>query len=656
MKKSLLLSVALAAACSASAATPALVKADASAFSSGLKLPAPAAKASAITRAQGDPVSFDFTYSNGPAGAYSLNGATGGKTRIYLGFEMSPADIRAFAGSKVTSFSIYSPYGTDEQTGKTLDNTITDARFFYSFRLAKEDYKQDFNLSTTPATENIIQIDEPYTITGEETSLYFGYSFVVPEEDNMAYLITDNIPTEAGAGIYSSSNTDDFPATFYTFSTDIGALCMSLNLEMETVPQYISFSSMPSTLCLPLGQPSTLPITLSATSAYPIESFTLEYTMGGETYSDKFQSEEPLPAGVGRLISLDLEIPAQHEKFNELVEFKLTSINGIENVCDGSVAEVSVVVVDEVPVHRTLYEEYTSTSCGYCTRGYAAIEYMKKNYPDFVTVSYHSRYQTADPMQTVTDFPADISSFPTAFLNRSLSVDPYYGTQSYMNMALPVVGDILALNAVPTAWKIDVAHEWTSENELVARASVANMAGFKDKEYKIGYILVADGLSGTTTTWRQTNYYYTEAPNFIAELNDFCLGGVYGRGKVVGLVYNDVVISDEGIHGVDGSIPATLAPEEKVNHSLTFDLTKIPERLLPDTKNLRIVAIVLDAKGNVLNCAKDEVDDAYSAVAGLATEDAPAEYFNLNGVKVANPSQGIFIRRQGSKTEKVVIR
>lgn len=36
--------------------------------------------------------------------------------------------------------------------------------------------------------------------------------------------------------------------------------------------------------------------------------------------------------------------------------------------------------------------------------------------------------------------------------------------------------------------------------------------------------------------------------------------------------------------------------------------------------------------------------------------DAPVEYFNLQGVRVAAPEAGIFIRRQGNKVEKVVIR
>lgn len=40
---------------------------------------------------------------------------------------------------------------------------------------------------------------------------------------------------------------------------------------------------------------------------------------------------------------------------------------------------------------------------------------------------------------------------------------------------------------------------------------------------------------------------------------------------------------------------------------------------------------------------------------GNADVNAPVEYFNLQGVKVANPQHGIFIRRQGNKTTKVIL-
>lgn len=48
---------------------------------------------------------------------------------------------------------------------------------------------------------------------------------------------------------------------------------------------------------------------------------------------------------------------------------------------------------------------------------------------------------------------------------------------------------------------------------------------------------------------------------------------------------------------------------------------------------------------------------AGSSVAGVeASDNAPVEYYNLNGQRVTEPSNGIFIRRQGTKTTKIAIK
>ena len=36
-------------------------------------------------------------------------------------------------------------------------------------------------------------------------------------------------------------------------------------------------------------------------------------------------------------------------------------------------------------------------------------------------------------------------------------------------------------------------------------------------------------------------------------------------------------------------------------------------------------------------------------------ENAPVEYFNLQGVRVENPANGLYIMRQGSKVAKVIL-
>jgi hypothetical protein len=50
--------------------------------------------------------------------------------------------------------------------------------------------------------------------------------------------------------------------------------------------------------------------------------------------------------------------------------------------------------------------------------------------------------------------------------------------------------------------------------------------------------------------------------------------------------------------------------------------------------------------------------DSQSGVAAIATDNvnAPVVYYNLQGQRVANPENGLFIRVQGSKVEKVAIR
>ena len=53
---------------------------------------------------------------------------------------------------------------------------------------------------------------------------------------------------------------------------------------------------------------------------------------------------------------------------------------------------------------------------------------------------------------------------------------------------------------------------------------------------------------------------------------------------------------------------------------------------------------------------KEYVLENSSAIEKIGTDvNAPVEYYNLQGVKVANPENGIFIKKQGSRTTKVVL-
>ncbi|MDE6637827.1 MAG: hypothetical protein K2K32_06290 [Muribaculaceae bacterium] len=648
MKKSFLLSMALAATCSVFAAGVTDLVSSERFVAAPMS---PAVRTFSQTRAT---ESIELSYANGAASGLKLNGMTGGVSRAYMLFEMKPEDIKRFAGNQVTGFTVVSPFKDN-----TTLNSITSGRFFYTTDLAKEEYTQDFSLSEIPFEFNEIAIDTPYTITGEETSLYFGYSVVVPPNDDMYYLVIDGVKTSyEGAGLFGSSEDGKtFPDEFYSFSSAYGALSMAITIAGDNLPKSSSFNFVPSAICLPLGEAFSVPVTILTTNGSPIESVDIDYTLNGEPQTSHYVFPTPIPAGFDMILNAAIEFPAQASKFQEDVQFTLSKVNGEENVAEGNTASATVVVVNEVPVHQTLYEEYTSLGCGFCTRGFAALEYIRENYPDFVTASFHTNYNgVTDAMKTVSSFPTNVPSFPSAVLNRNSIVDPYFGTETY-NLEVPVVGDIMMSNLVPTVWNVKVSHVWESDSLLTATAEVANVMGYTNKTYKVAYLLVADGITGTGRNWIQSNYYNTYAPDYVPQLNQFCRGGVNGKSSIMGLVFNDVVISDNGIKGVTGSIPTDLAAEEWASHSLTFDLSKIKSTLTIDKNKLRVIAAVVDSRGNVLNCAKDEVNDYVgAAVDRIVDDNAPVEYFNINGQKVADPSNGIFIRRQGNTTTKVIIR
>ena len=65
--------------------------------------------------------------------------------------------------------------------------------------------------------------------------------------------------------------------------------------------------------------------------------------------------------------------------------------------------------------------------------------------------------------------------------------------------------------------------------------------------------------------------------------------------------------------------------------------------------------VTLAADGN--HTYEITTHDVSTGVEAIEAEtNAPVEYYNLQGVRVANPENGIFIRRQGNKVSKVAIR
>lgn len=109
-------------------------------------------------------------------------------------------------------------------------------------------------------------------------------------------------------------------------------------------------------------------------------------------------------------------------------------------------------------------------------------------------------------------------------------------------------------------------------------------------------------------------------------------------------------------------VEAELSIEELIEFECLFGTVADGKITFPDDDGYRLQPSFanylegLPADGNTHGKFCVTLPEAYSGIAdGIADENAPVEYYNLQGVRVSNPSNGIFIRRQGSKVEKIAL-
>lgn len=91
----------------------------------------------------------------------------------------------------------------------------------------------------------------------------------------------------------------------------------------------------------------------------------------------------------------------------------------------------------------------------------------------------------------------------------------------------------------------------------------------------------------------------------------------------------------------------------RVNNNTAADQwASYSARVTEDGKTAQIAAYWASGK----KCGLYEFNPTgTSAIEEIAADNAPVEYYNLQGVKVANPENGIFVKKQGAKATKVVL-
>lgn len=491
------------------------------------------------------------------------------------------------------------------------------------------------------------KLDEPYEIP--ETGVYIGYTINVSKKN-----ACDGKPVVATAGANANAfyiHTSRSYINTQDRSDQFGASLM-IQAVLETgseIPANSAKIGYVSDFYQQLDVEGTATVGFFNTGSEPIKNLTYVSTIGDQSIQKDVEFDNPLAPNYTLMYYIEAVTPVVSEAGKYDYTIEITSVNGVENASAG-VATSKADVMSFVPVRHSVMEEFTGTGCGYCPRGFVAMEEMNRLDPDFIGIAYH-HYNTTDPMCiATTEYPALFAGAPSAVINRGKETDPYYCQLDggYSNgFTTPQAFEEANSEFVPG----EIFAEAELNDGIVTVESTVRWCqvpnDIETANYRIEYVLVGDGLYGEN--WSQSNYYSSNNPFYLME--DFCKGGVYATSSVKGLTFNDVALITSGAKGVEGSIPS-FSIEEATTHQYTFDTADAVNSsgAVPfHNDQLYVVAMILKGSkyGIVVNAVKTHVIDPTSGVTSIVKENSDVEsevYFDLSGRRVANPGTGLYIR------------
>ena len=272
--------------------------------------------------------------------------------------------------------------------------------------------------------------------------------------------------------------------------------------------------------------------------------------------------------------------------------------------------------IDRIPVHRPLIEEYTGTWCGWCVRGLVGMELLRQRFGDeFIGVAYHND----DPMEIMytDDYPSSFWGFPTAFIERTSEVDPYYGF-SYVSAG--IVSDMEQYAAIAVNADAVVTALWTSDEKTAIDVDVTCYFTVDEQNanYAIEVMLVADDLHGSSSSWDQENYY---SDTFYYSSDPYLGPWVAKPDVISGYHFNDVIVGTSGV--VAGSLPSEIVAYNDYSCHYRFTLSSLPKpSLIQNKDNLHVIAVIVNkANGQAINANRCFINDYHTVMYGDVNDD-----------------------------------
>lgn len=353
--------------------------------------------------------------------------------------------------------------------------------------------------------------------------------------------------------------------------------------------------------------------------------------------------------GLGGTHTVEIPFAATSEIGKNAVTLTVTKVNGAENACAIKTATGTLYTVEKEFVKRSVVEQFTGTGCGNCPSGHVAMHNMHNLYGDqFIGIALH-QFNQSDPMYNIS-YDLGFTGAPQCMVNRSSGVLAPYEQMPEVLKA--------SLNEIALA-EVTVAGTFADEDTKVnATASVESLVA---GDYNIAFMLTADGLTGTTKSWKQSNYFCKGGGRYNSQASmPDDLKFLWDMGSSYVETYNDVLIASSYVSSNNKATLPTLVANGTVSSEYTMKMpTKVALKKALKLDQIYVVALLLDKKtGAIVNAGRARVTGSTGIEnVNNSSEATVVARYNVNGVQIAAPVKGInIVKMSDGTTRKVLVK
>ena len=514
-------------------------------------------------------------------------------------------NMQPYKGCRISRIEFYTP--------EPFRNDRQEEDVEYVFLTTRDkDYISKKAVTTIRGTWMSVELDQPYTITGEEIFVGIGKANILCSwwanediiEESFWNRFMSNDPNNSDSKTWMPFGNDDYAKH---------ALPIRAVIEGENLPTDIMIQNAEVT-----EANDKIRLTLKSRAPKLVKQVTFDWDVDGKR---KGQQTVETAMLANHTDTVYIDLPKDLSGRNHTVTLNGASIDGApdEIPSNSEVVQTFVTSGSTFFPRKVVMEEATGTWCGYCPIGIEVIENMTEHYPDnFIAITLHDDDEMRPLNSGYNAFFNMVSSYPTTHINRKYWM-------------YPALFDIDDIKDKGEALITSTAYSSDGKNVEVTTETVFGFNDDSSTGYRVAYVLTEDKVG----PYAQNNAYSN--PEAEHNPNDMMDWWIHQNGYVA-TVYNDVAraIYDD-YNGIKGVFPNEIKEGQKYTNKYKFTL---PENI-KDKANLNVVTLLIDgSNGEIMNADRTPVRDPLG-IHQLETDSKQFDVYNTMGMKVRSNASSL---------------